>query len=118
MKRFTMVALATLSILLFVSQGSMLAADEMSMLSYKGDLVQVSSDSHMLTVRGTDQKEWEFTYNDNTEVTGDIETVEGLAGKTGTPITVYYKSEGNKHIATRIEVRQKQAPHSESAPLY
>jgi hypothetical protein len=32
----------------------------------------------------------------------------GLAGKTGTPVTIYYNSEGNKHIATRIEVREKQ----------
>ncbi len=109
MRRYTVVALAAFSLLVLLAQGSMSVAEERSMLTYKGDLVRVSADSHMFVVRGSDEKEWEFTYNDKTEVTGDIATVEGLAGKTGTPVTVYYKSEGNKHIATRIEVREKQA---------
>jgi hypothetical protein len=108
MKKFNIVVLAAFSILLLTSLGSISAAGEKSMLTYNGDLIRVSIDSHIFAVKGSDQKEWEFTYNDKTEVTGAMETVEGLAGKTGTPVTVHYKKEGDKYIATKIEVHQHQ----------
>jgi hypothetical protein len=109
MKTLNTVAVAAFSMLLIASLGSILAADEMSILAYNGDLVRVSTDSHTVVVRGSDEKDWEFTYTDKTEVTGAMETIEGLAGKTGTPVTIRYKKEGNRNIATNIEVHEKQA---------
>ncbi len=108
MNRFNTAALGAFWIFLLVAMGRTWAADEMSMMIYKGDLISVSTDSHTFSVKGSDQKEWEFTYNDKTEVSGAGEGIEGLAGKTGTPVTVHYKKEGDKNIATKIEVHSAQ----------
>lgn len=109
MKRSSRVFLAAFSILLLVSSGSILVADEgVKTLTLQGDLVRVNADSHMLYVRGSDQKEMEFSYSDKTEITGITETTEGLAGQTGRMVTVHYRAEGSSNIAVKVEVHPKQ----------
>jgi hypothetical protein len=46
---------------------------------------------------------YEFTYNDHTEVVGEAANRQGLTGKTGNGITVYYKE--HTFTSTKTAVR-------------
>ncbi len=107
MKQVNRAMLAAFAILLLVSCGSVLASDKgMSEkgLTLNGDLIRVDTDNHSFVVRGSDQKEITFSYDDKTEISGAGGTIEGLAGSTGTSVTVYYKQEGTSNVATKVEV--------------
>ena len=71
---------------------------------FQGTLVKIDTDTHMLTAKGADDKEWEFTYSDSTQVMGADKTVQGLAGKPGAKLKVTYRVDQGKNQATRIEV--------------
>ena len=101
--RYTVMVAAFAALLLY-SASSALAAGEMTSMTLKGNLIRVSSESHTFVVRGSDDKEVEFTYNDQTEISGASGTIEGLAGKADTSVTVHYKKEGSRNIATKVEV--------------
>jgi len=72
--------------------------------AFVGALVRIDADTHMLTAKGTDDKEWQFTYSDMTQVTGPEKTIQGLAGKTGAQLRISYRVVQGKNLATRIEV--------------
>jgi hypothetical protein len=107
MKSRTTRLLTAFSILLLVFFGSVLVADEAQPMTLKGALVRVNTDANTVLVRDSDQKEMEFSYNEKTEISGDTRTFEGLAGKTGTQITVYYSKDGAVDFAAKLEVHPK-----------
>jgi len=72
---------------------------------FQGTLVKVDADTHMITVRATDAKEWVFTYTDDTKVLGPAKDVEGgLMGKPGANLKITFHIEALANRATRIEV--------------
>jgi hypothetical protein len=74
--------------------------------AFQGALVKIDIDTKMLTVRGADNKDWQFIYSDATRVTGPEKTVQGLAAKPGAKLRVMYKVEQGKNHATHIEMTQ------------
>jgi Cu/Ag efflux protein CusF len=75
--------------------------------SVEGDLTKVDSDKKMITVKAADGAEHQFTYNDDTAITGAQEGAQGLAGAEGTKVRVFFTTTNESHTATRIEVQAK-----------
>jgi hypothetical protein len=69
--------------------------------------VRVDTTAKMITVRTADDKEMQFSYNDDTKVTGDEKTVAGLATLSGTPVTVTFTKQGQSNMASEIHVQKK-----------
>jgi hypothetical protein len=55
-------------------------------------------------MKGSDNKEMIFTWNDQTKVTG-AENAQGLSGKTGSTAKVTYRENRGANLATAIEVQ-------------
>lgn len=75
--------------------------------SVEGDLTKVDADKKMITVKAADGAEHQFTYNQDTVITGAQEGAQGLAGAEGTKVKVFFTSTNEAHTATRIEVQAK-----------
>ena len=75
--------------------------------AFEGALVKVDTDAHMLTAKGADNKDWQFSYNEKTQIMGPEKTIQGLAGKAGAKLRITYKVEQGANQATRIEVSEK-----------
>ena len=76
--------------------------------SVEGNLTKVDSDKKMITVKAADGAEHQFTYNDDTAITGAQDGAQGLAGAEGTKVRVFFTTTNESHTATRIEVEAKQ----------
>lgn len=76
--------------------------------TFEGQLSKVDAKTQTITVEGTGNKEMVFRYTDQTQVLGPERDVQGLAGKTGTPLKISYREAGANNIATRIEVMEKE----------
>lgn len=74
----------------------------------EGELARVDSETKMLTIKSADGTEMEFSYNDETEVTGAQEGVAGLATAAGSQVVVEFEQEGESKIAKKIEVKASQ----------
>jgi len=73
--------------------------------SISGKLKSVDSDAKKVTITTAAGDDMEFTYNDQTTISGAEGTVEGLSGKSGADVTVSYKEDMGVKTATRIEVK-------------
>ena len=71
--------------------------------TFNGALVKVDPEAKMLTAKGADNKEMQFTYTDQTEVLGPEKTIQGLATKAGAPLKITYRVERGTNRATKIE---------------
>ncbi len=78
---------------------------ESQVQSVSGKLKSVDSDAKKLTITTAAGGDMEFTYNDQTKISGAERTVEGLAGKSGADVTVSYKEDMGVKTATRIDVK-------------
>jgi Cu/Ag efflux protein CusF len=74
--------------------------------TYSGTLSKVDLTAKEITVKGADNKDMVFTFNDKTQMSG-IENQQGLSGKTGSNLRVTYQ-EGRANVATKIEVAAAQ----------
>jgi hypothetical protein len=74
--------------------------------AFTGALVKVDTAAKVLTAKGADDKEMQFTYTDATQVVGAEKTIQGLAGKTGAQLRITYRVQEGKNHATRIEMTQ------------
>lgn len=83
------------------------AAQQMSTAS--GELVQVDTAAKTLTIRNASGADMRFSYSDGTKVTGAVETVAGLATKSGTQVTVHYTKKGQENVASQIDVKKSAA---------
>jgi hypothetical protein len=72
--------------------------------AFQGTLVKVDGDVKTLTAKDANNKEMVFHYTDKTEVVGSENTVQGLAGKSGTQLNITYSVERGANNATRIEM--------------
>lgn len=81
--------------------------------SIMGELLRVDVEKQLVRIKAADDKEMEFKFTADTEVTGESKNVEGLATKTGTKVSVDYTGEGSNMVATKIAI---QPSDSERAP--
>jgi hypothetical protein len=72
-----------------------------------GELAKVDAVAKQITIKGSDDKEMVFTYNDATQITGIEDGAQGLGGKTGVTLRVTYQERGGSNLASRIEVQEK-----------
>jgi len=72
-------------------------------MSFEGHLTKVNLAARIITVKGADDKEMMFVYNDDTQMSGIENTPQGLIGKTGTRLKVTYRESRGINLATRLE---------------
>jgi PBP1b-binding outer membrane lipoprotein LpoB len=73
---------------------------------FEGELMRVDATAKTLSVKSSDGREMEFRYNDQTLISGAESGVEGLATKSGSPVSVHFDTA--TRTASKIEVRQYQ----------
>ena len=73
---------------------------------FDGELMKVDATAKTLSVKNPEGQEMEFRYNDQTLISGADGGVEGLATKSGTPLSVHFDTA--TRTAAKIEVRQRQ----------
>lgn len=73
---------------------------------FEGELMKVDATARTLSVKNFEGQETEFRYNDQTLISGADGGVEGLATKSGTPVTVHFDSA--TRTAAKIEVKPRQ----------
>ena len=72
---------------------------------FAGELVKVDATAKTLSVKSSEGQEMEFRYNDQTLISGAEGGVEGLATKSGTPVSIHFDTA--TRTASKIEVRQR-----------
>ena len=72
---------------------------------FEGQLTKV--DAKSISVKGSTGPEMMFNYDDQTQVIGAEKNIQGLAGKTGTPLKVTYRQDKGSNWAIRIEILEK-----------
>jgi len=74
---------------------------------FEGQLTKVDAAAKSISVKGTTGPEMQFIYDEDTQVIGPAQDIQGLAGKDGTPLKVSYRQEKGINVATRIEILEK-----------
>jgi hypothetical protein len=87
------------------------SAQPIAGLEQEGKLKAVDPDKKIFLIVDANDKEMLFHYDDQTEVAGQAEGVQGLTGSGGTWLRIQYRAEGENAIAEKIE----QIDHEESA---
>ena len=73
--------------------------------SFQGQLSKVDDRAKELTLKGADNKEMIFTWNEQTKISG-VEGPQGLAGaKAGSNLKVMYRENRGANLATAIDVQ-------------
>jgi hypothetical protein len=72
--------------------------------SVQGDLLSVDTKAMTLMIRTADAT-MQFRYTNDTEITGALETIAGLATAKDVRVTVRFIEEGQIRTATRIDVQ-------------
>jgi hypothetical protein len=75
--------------------------------TFSGQLSKVDTNARLIAVKGQDQKDMMFNYNDETQVISPDKTVQGLTGKTGAQLRISYHEERGANWATKIELLEK-----------
>jgi hypothetical protein len=75
--------------------------------TFDGQLMKVDAATKSISLRDENNKEMTFRYSDQTVIVGAENNIQGLTGKTGTPLKVSYREDRGANMATRIEVLQK-----------
>jgi|SRR6516225_1753505 hypothetical protein len=75
--------------------------------TFSGQLSKVDTSAKLIAVKGPDQKDMMFNYNDDTQVISPDKTVQGLSGKTGAQLRISYREERGSNMATKIELVEK-----------
>ena len=88
----------------FISQTIPPAGNPLAEKTWSGQLVKVDTSVRLITVKGSDQKEMKFSYNDDTKVISPDKTIQSLADKPGAQLRIGYREERGVIWATRIEL--------------
>jgi Cu/Ag efflux protein CusF len=72
--------------------------------NYQGQLAKVDATARQITVKGADNKEMIFTYNDKTQMTGIDNAPQGLSGKMGSTLRITYQESRGTNLASKVEV--------------
>jgi hypothetical protein len=83
--------------------------------SVQGELLRVDMDKKMVVIEAADGKEQSFRFNDDTEISGAAQNVEGLATKTGTRVTVEFEGAAASAVAKKISIQAAAATPSPSS---
>ncbi len=86
----------------------LLAAQESEAKSAEGELVKVDLDNHTLTIKLENGDEMQFLFNSDTAVEGRDNGVQGLTSDAGTRLTITYKDDAGKKIATKITIKKSE----------
>ena len=73
--------------------------------TYSGQLAKVDATAKEITLKGADNKEMIFVYDDKTQITG-VEGPQGLGGRTGAELRVTYRENRGANLATKIDVQK------------
>ena len=74
--------------------------------SFSGTLTKVDAAAKEITLKGSDNKEMVFTWNEQTKISG-VEGPQGLAGaKSGSNLKVMYRENRGANLATQIDVQK------------
>ena len=73
----------------------------------QGQLLKVDANAKTVAIRTVEGTQMQFSYTDDTKVTGAGESVAGLATMAGTDVTVHFIKKQQDSVATQIEVRKK-----------
>jgi hypothetical protein len=73
----------------------------------RGQLVNVDTRSKTIVIRTEPGPQMQFSYTDDTRVTGADQGIAGLATMSGTPVTVHFTKKDQTNVATAIEVQKK-----------
>ena len=73
--------------------------------TFEGRLTKVDDKAKLITVKGADDKEMSFSYNDQTQMAGVDKGPEGLTGKTGSNLKIWYRENRGANLASKIEVQ-------------
>lgn len=74
--------------------------------AFQGQLSKVDAAAKEITVKGSDNKEMVFTWNEQTKISG-VEGPQGLAGaKSGSTLKVMYRENRGANLATQIDVQK------------
>jgi hypothetical protein len=76
--------------------------------TFTGQLSKVDTSAKLIAVKGPDEKDMMFNYNDDTLVVSPDKTVQGLTGKTGAQLRISYHEERGSNLATKIELIEPQ----------
>ena len=72
-----------------------------------GQLLNVDRNAKLVSVKGPDQKETMFNYNDDTQVISPDRTMQGLVGKPGAEVRIRYREDRGVRMAVTIELVEK-----------
>ena len=81
------------------------APDKAKTQTATGELVKVDSEKMTLSVRQADGAELTFSYNDQTEISGEQKNAQGLATAEGSKVVVHYTATDTAKTATKIEIK-------------
>lgn len=69
-----------------------------------GELSRVAPESKAFWIKAVDGSEMQFKYTDATEVTGEADSAEGLANRSGNRVSVQFHELAGEKVAAKIEV--------------
>ena len=81
------------------------ASSENSMVA-KGELQKVDTTNQTFTIKASTGEVIQFSYNESTKVEGSNEGVQGLSSQSGTQVTVRYKEDSGRKLATSITIQK------------
>ena len=102
---FTLMALGVA--VLLVAQPLVYGQAQAEQKVFEGQLTKVDATAKSISVKGSTGPEMQFMYDDHTQVIGPEKDIQGLAGKSGTPLKVSYRQDKGVNVATRIEIVEK-----------
>jgi len=76
--------------------------------TFEGELSKVDATAKKLWVKGSDGKEMEFGYNEQTQIIGAEGSIEGLATLSGTRVKVHFEEASKIAAAIEVQGRQRQ----------
>ena len=76
--------------------------------TFDGELAKVDASAKRLWVKGSDGKEVEFGYNEQTQIIGAEGSIEGLATMSGSRVKVHFDEASKTAAAIEIQGKQRQ----------
>jgi hypothetical protein len=74
-----------------------------------GELVKIDTSAKTIVIKTASDPQMQFSYTEDTRVTGSDKDVAGLATMTGTSVTVHFTKKGQANVATEIEIQPKKS---------
>jgi hypothetical protein len=78
--------------------------------NFQGVLLSVDTEERTLTIQDSDERLMTFAYNDETEVVGSEDGVQGLSSESGTPVRASYlpPAPGQMTLALTVTILEEE----------